>query len=146
MTEAQLYLTVEIGGTPFALPAHAIEAVVHIPQVSRVPGAGPGIAGMIAIRSRVILLIDPVAHIGRATAETAKYALLIEVDGFSYAIAVSNVGDVGPIGPAMACDRAIADRWAQLSPQLSHIDGRPVLVAEPRTFVDLVTPAESQAA
>jgi purine-binding chemotaxis protein CheW len=146
MNDAQLYLTVRIGDTRFALPAQAIEAVVQIPQISRVPGIGPGVPGMIAIRSRVIVLIDPAAHIGMAQAEPPKYALIVAVDGFSYAVAVSDIGDVSAIGTLSACSRAIANQWAQVTPQLSHVDGRPLLVVDPSKFVDLVTPSQAVAA
>ena len=54
----ELLLVVTIGGERVALPAVAVESVVELDTLIPVPRAAPHIAGLSALRSRVLTVID----------------------------------------------------------------------------------------
>ena len=55
---SELLLIVTIGGERVALPAAAVESVVELDTLIPVPRAAPHLAGLSALRSRVLTVID----------------------------------------------------------------------------------------
>ena len=55
---AELLLIVTIGGERVALLAAAVESVVELDTLIPVPRAAPHVAGLSALRSRVLTVID----------------------------------------------------------------------------------------
>ena len=63
----QLYLLATLAGARIAVDASEVEAVVKLTEISPVPGMGVHVAGLSALRSRVLTIIDVAALIhGRA--------------------------------------------------------------------------------
>lgn len=90
-----LLLIVEIAGERVAFPASAVEAVVEIESLTPVPGAPPHVAGLSALRSRVVTVIDSRIALGLAPREqAARDAVLVVIEGHAYAILVDAVEDV----------------------------------------------------
>src|SRR5689334_18908704 len=54
----ELLLVVTIAGERVALPAAAVESVVELDTLIPVPRAAPHIAGLSALRSRVLTVVD----------------------------------------------------------------------------------------
>ena len=54
----ELLLVVTIAGERVALPAAAVESVVELDTLIPVPRAAPHVAGLSALRSRVLTVID----------------------------------------------------------------------------------------
>ena len=54
----ELLLIVTIAGERVALPAAAVESVVELDTLIPVPRAAPHVAGLSALRSRVLTVID----------------------------------------------------------------------------------------
>lgn len=108
-----LYLFAQIAGTAVAFRTDEIEAVVRLKDLSPVPGAPDHVAGLSALRSRVLTVIDAAALVTgrpRDTAclpETEAHAIICDVSGHSYGILVDLVDDVGTIEtpPAPVCGR-----------------------------------------
>jgi purine-binding chemotaxis protein CheW len=91
----RLLLIVHIAGERVALPAAAIEAVVEIEGLTPVPGAAPHIAGLSALRSRVVTVVETRAALGLPPASApARDAVLAVMDGHPYALLVDSVEDV----------------------------------------------------
>ena len=92
---AELLLIVRLAGERVALPAAAVEAVVEIDHVVPAPGTPPHVAGLAALRSRVLTVIDCPAALGFARGETSHHdAVVAVIDGHPYALLVEDVEDV----------------------------------------------------
>ena len=114
---AELLLIVTLAGERVALPAARIESVVEIESVTPVPRAAGHIAGLTALRSRVLTVIDCAASIERGRkVDHPRDALVAVVDGHPYALLVDRIEDVveaegegGPLPPGLACG------WARVA-------------------------------
>ncbi|HEX5183201.1 MAG TPA: chemotaxis protein CheW [Allosphingosinicella sp.] len=92
---AQLLLIVRLAGERVALPAADVEAVVEIDSVVPAPGTPPHIAGLAALRSRVLTVIDCPAALGVPPGEAPQRdAVVAVIDGHPYALLVEEVEDV----------------------------------------------------
>jgi purine-binding chemotaxis protein CheW len=92
---ATLLLIVRLAGERVAFPAADVEAVVEIDFVVPAPGAPPHVAGLAALRSRVLTVIDCPASLGIASAATPhRDAVVAVVDSHPYALLLEGVEDV----------------------------------------------------
>lgn len=113
MSEA-LYLLVSVGGQRVALPADHIESVVEIDQVTPVPRVAPHVAGLFALRSRVLTVIDAATALGLPPppVSDAMPAVIVGVSGHPYAVLVDEVHDVMHGGPPAAPPARLTGGWA----------------------------------
>jgi purine-binding chemotaxis protein CheW len=97
---SDLLLIASIAGERIALAASAVEAVVEIDSITAVPRSAPHVAGLAALRSRVLTVIDTRAslELEPSPAGLAREAIVIEVDGHPYALLVDRVEDVAEHG------------------------------------------------
>ena len=93
---SELLLIVRLAGERVALPAAEVEAVVEIEGVTPVPGAAAHVAGLSALRSRVVTLIDCARSVGSLCGAVPRDAAVVVVDGHPYALLVDCVEDVVP--------------------------------------------------
>jgi purine-binding chemotaxis protein CheW len=92
---AALLLIVRLGGERVAFPAADVEAVVEIDLVVPAPGTPPHVAGLAALRSRVLTVIDCRASLGFQPGEVPhRDAVVAVIDGHPYALLVEGVEDV----------------------------------------------------
>ena len=131
---SDLFLIVEIAGTEVAIRSDCIESVVTIGEVVTVPQADPLIAGLIALRSRVLTLIDcQYAISGHKSAdENGKLAVVATIGGHPYALKVEAVRDVVSVDadsilPAMRLDPC----WARIAQEVVEIEGRMIVLLSP---------------
>lgn len=106
MTE--MLLVVSIAGRRAGLPAMAVNSVIELASVTPVPRAAPHIAGLAALRSRPLTIIDCRASLGLETATAdalARRAVVVEHDGHLYGLLVDDADDIvattsepGPLG------------------------------------------------
>lgn len=92
----ELLLVVRIAGQRVALPAARIESVVELDTLIPVPRAADHVAGLSALRSRVLTVICCRRSLGLAQGalEGVLEAAVTEVDGHHYALIVDGVEDV----------------------------------------------------
>jgi purine-binding chemotaxis protein CheW len=92
-----MLLVVSVAGRQAALPALEVKAVVELPSVTPVPCAPPHVAGLAALRSRPMTVIDCNAVIDRHSAAgdraagdraEAGRAVVVEHAGHLYALLV----------------------------------------------------------
>lgn len=93
---ADLLLIVRLAGRRVAFPAAAVEGVVELDGIVPAPRAAPHVAGLSALRSRVLTVIDAVAALGFAPApeRPTADAIVVPCDGHAYALLVDAVEDV----------------------------------------------------
>ncbi len=92
----ELLLIVTIAGSRVAFPAAKVESVVELEALSPVPRAPAHVAGLSALRSRVLTVIDCQRSLELATTDLTglREAAVVEVDGHHYALTVDAVEDV----------------------------------------------------
>lgn len=109
----QLLLIVRIGGERVAVPAHEVEAVVEIGNITPAPRSAAHVAGLAALRSRVLTVIDCMSSLGTARPAQSGVleAMIVVADGHPYALLVDGVEDVieaddGPVALSASLDPA----------------------------------------
>lgn len=135
----RLYLFATLAGTRIAVETGEVEAVVRLAEVSPVPGMGAHIAGLSALRSRVLTIIDVAALIhGVASPPVERgLAIIADISGHSYGLMVDGVTDIcrvpegelplrGQIGPA----------WAPYARAIVEHEGHPWLLVSLATFIE----------
>ena len=148
-----LVLLVRIAGETVALPSAAVESVVEIEAISVVPLAPPHIAGLAALRSRVVTLVDPRAVLdpgSRANDVAATMplpAVVVTIDGHPYGIIVEDVLDVLEAdGPARPVTGQPAPGWRRVASSAVIVGGRQYLLVDPAIVVAGPAAASASAA
>lgn len=133
-----LLLIITIAGERVAIPADDVESVVEIEGLTPVPRCAGHIAGLAALRSRVLTVIDCLASLemGVSVVEGPREAIVIETDGHPYALLVDSVedvfeyqGEVQPVRTSLAAGwQRVARGMVETGPdQLLLIDSQALL-------------------
>lgn len=144
----ELLLVVFIAGERVALPAAAVESVVELDTLIPVPRAAPHVAGLSALRSRVLTVIDCVRSLELGSTASAaqgiQEAAVVELDGHHYALIVDLVEDVveaqsepTPVRAAMGAG------WERVSLGMVETETGPLLLVD---VAALIGGGERQAA
>lgn len=92
-----LYLVARMRGQRVAVRAEQVESVARVAGIRPVPKVAPAIAGLLALRSRVLTVIDTHILFGGAPdtkcCVEARPALVASVDGHPYALLVDGIED-----------------------------------------------------
>ena len=136
MTELLLIATV--AGERVAIPAADVESVVEIEAVTPVPQSPPHVAGLAALRSRVLTVIDSCASLELGTSDTAqsREAIVIEVDGYAYALLVERVEDVvehsGKVRPIRT---SVAPGWRRVATGMVEMESGLMLLIDANSIL-----------
>ena len=113
-----LYLFARIAGTAVAIPTEDVEAVVRMSELSPVPGVAGYVAGLSALRSRVLTIVDAAALITGSAPVTIdegsreNYAIVCDISGHSYGILVDGVDDIRTVTtPVLPVCGKISEVW-----------------------------------
>jgi purine-binding chemotaxis protein CheW len=112
-----LLLIVRLAGERVAFPAADVESVVEIEALTPVPRAAAHVAGLAALRSRVLTVIDCRASLepGRQGEDTHD-AVVVVADGHPYALLVDGVEDVVEAsGEARPVRTSLAGGWRRVA-------------------------------
>jgi purine-binding chemotaxis protein CheW len=145
----ELLLIVTISGSRVALPAAAVESVVELDTLIPVPRAPAHVAGLSALRSRVLTVIDTLRSLELGECDGAngiREAAVVEVDGHHYALIVDAVEDVvealsdpSPVRAAMGAG------WERASKGMVETEEGPLLLVDIEALIAGV-PNEARAA
>ena len=130
----ELLLIVTIAGQRVALPAAAVESVVELESLIPVPRAAPHVAGLSALRSRVLTVIDCVRSLelepGSAGAGILE-AAVVELDGHHYALIVDVVEDVvEALSDPAPVRAAMGPGWERVSHGMVETEEGPLLLVD----------------
>lgn len=141
----RLYLMVRIAGELVAIDANEVGSVVEIDAVTPVPRVAPHIAGLFALRSRVLTVIDSRAALGITSGHDAPMpeAVVITIDGHSYALLVEAVEDVASADALAPCVATLAADWARVAVGRLTTERGDILLIDPAR---LILGSEEQAA
>jgi len=130
----ELLLVVTIGGERVALPAAAVESVVELDTLIPVPRAAPHVAGLSALRSRVLTVIDCMRSLELGTSDRSdgiREAAVVEFDGHHYALIVDLVEDVvEAMSDAQPMRAVMGDGWERVSLGMVDTETGPLLLVD----------------
>jgi purine-binding chemotaxis protein CheW len=132
-----LYLIARIADETIALPAAAIGSVVEVENVAPVPRVPPHVAGLFALRSRVLTVIDTCAALGlgRIAQSGVATAVIVDSDGHSYALLVDEVRDVVEAAAPEPCPALLNDAWARAALGAIRHGDEAILLIDPAVVV-----------
>jgi purine-binding chemotaxis protein CheW len=143
----ELLLIVTIGGDRVALPAAAVESVVELDTLIPVPRAAGHVAGLSALRSRVLTVIDCMRSLELGTTDMSdgiREAAVVELDGHHYALIVDVVEDVVEAqGEPSAMRGAMGSGWERVSKGMVETEVGPLLLVD---VAALISGVEARAA
>ncbi len=130
----ELLLVVTIAGERVALPAAAVESVVDLDTLIPVPRAAPHVAGLSALRSRVLTVIDCLRSLELGESDCSggiREAAVVELGGDHYALIVDLVGDVVEALPDPTPVRAaMGSGWERVSQGMVETETGPLLLID----------------
>ena len=130
----ELLLIVTIAGSRVALPAAAVESVVELDALIPVPRAPAHLAGLSALRSRVLTVIDTLRSLELGETDCSdgiREAAVVEVEGHHYALLVDVVEDVVEARSDPAPVRAaMSPGWQRVSKGMVETDEGPLLLMD----------------
>ena len=145
----QLLLIATIAGSRVALPAASVESVVELEALIAVPRAPAHVAGLSALRSRVLTVIDTQRSLGLGESHCSdgiREAAVVEIDGHHYALIVDSVEDVVEgLSEPVAVRAAMGDGWERASLGMVETEEGPLLLIDIAALVS-GAPAEVRAA
>ena len=135
----KLYLFATLAGTRIAVETGEVEAVVKLTDISPVPGMGAHVAGLSALRSRVLTVID-VAALVRGVAspqEQRGLAIIANISGHSYGLMVDTVSDICRVPEGELPLRGQIDAaWSPYARALIEHEGQPWLLVSLAGFIE----------
>lgn len=135
---AELYLIAYIDGCRIAINSGRIESIVQIPEIIFVPRTDPSIAGLFALRSRVLTLIDSQYFVTGNRQQLAKgcLAVVVEISGHHYGLAVDKVEDVVSISDEVI-QKSISPsaKWTPIISDVAQVDDHLVMILDPAKMV-----------
>ncbi len=133
-----LKLIARIGDQQIAISADLVESVVEIDAITPVPLAAPHIAGLAALRSRVLTIIDTYAalEMGRSPRDGVLHAIVVTIDHHLYGLLVDEVVDVVEIpGDPDPLHAGLSRGWASAAMGIIEHDGQALLQVDPARIV-----------
>ena len=136
----ELLLIVSIAGSRVALLAADVESVVEIDTLIPVPRAPGHLAGLSALRSRVLTVIDcqRSLELGATDLNDGKLheAAVVELDGHHYALTVDAVEDVvEAMSEPTPIRAAMGDGWERVSKGMVETEEGPLLLVDIASLV-----------
>jgi purine-binding chemotaxis protein CheW len=131
----ELLLIVSIAGSRVALPAADVESVVEIDTLIPVPRAPAHLAGLSALRSRVLTVIDCQRSLELGSTDLTNgelhEAAVVELDGHHYALTVDAVEDVvEALSDPAPIRAAMGDGWERASKGMVETEEGPILLVD----------------
>jgi purine-binding chemotaxis protein CheW len=134
---AELLLIARLAGRRIAFPASDVEAVVELEGITPAPCAAPHVAGLCAMRSRVLTVIDAVASLEfPAEGSGARDAIVVPSGGHTYAVLVDEVEDVVEASHPPSPIRApLGAGWDRVAIGTVEAEGDLLLLVDPHLLI-----------
>lgn len=132
-------LLVSIGGELAAIDSVNIRSVVELEAITPVPCAPEHIAGLAALRSRAMTVVDcrRTLELPAAAEGAGRLAVVVEIDEFLYALLVDGVEEVAPLDSEPSEIRAdLLPGWTRASLGMVETSAGPALLLEPVRLIE----------
>ena len=135
----QSLLLVRIAGEMAALDSARIQSVVELDAITSVPCSPPHVAGLAALRSRAMTVIDCRRSLELPDAEEAAaemVAVVVEMDEYLYALLVDRVEEVVPLDGEPTTLRAdLLPGWTRATLGMVETSAGPALLLDPAQII-----------
>ncbi len=130
---ADLVLIVRLAGRRIAFPASDVESVVELGGITPAPRAAAHVAGLAALRSRVLTVIDCAAalEIGHMADQPRQDAVIVPSGGHNYALLVEAVEDVVEAAPPVPVKAPAGAGWDRVAIGMVDAEGDLLLLVDP---------------
>ncbi len=134
------YVTAMIGGQLFGLPISRVQDVFVPERLTRVPLAGPDIAGMLNLRGRIVTVIDMCCRLDLEAQERVgrQMAVGVEHRGESHGLLIDEIGEVLKLPAASREDNPVNldGRLARVSAGVHRLEGRLLVILDVERVLD----------
>jgi purine-binding chemotaxis protein CheW len=141
------YVTATIGDQFFGLPIARVQDVFAPQRLTRVPLAGPEIAGLLNLRGRIVTMIDMRRRLDLTAPDRGGRMMAIGVEhkGESYGLLIDEIGEVEKLPAASREDNPINldARLARVSSGVHRVDGRLLVVLDVERLLDVGARAQA---
>jgi purine-binding chemotaxis protein CheW len=138
--EQKLYLIATIDGSNVAIESDLVESVVQVNEVIHVPNVDPSVAGLFALRSRVLTLIDSQFLVtgNPIKVSSGSLAIVADISGHHYGLLVDNIKDVISVSED-SIEKFVkpSSKWSNISTGIVDIGGEVAMIINPETLVTL---------
>lgn len=133
----KLFLIATIAGQPVAIRASMVDSVVDLGAVAPVPLAPAHVAGLAALRSKVLTVICCECALGLPqTQRDGGRAVVVNIDGHHYGLLVGSIEDARVIDEEPRPIRARLEAgWAAVTLGMLDFDGESLLLIDPERLV-----------
>ena len=96
------YLGFFLGTEVYGLPLEQLREVARLTRLRRVPGAPPGVAGLVNLRGEIICALEVRTILGLGRARPDESSILVALRGFAdpLGLVVDSIADIYSIDPA----------------------------------------------
>ncbi len=124
------FVIASVAGQRVALDAMAVESIIRTGDVTPVPRVPAHVAGLCAVRSTVMTVVDVARAAGQTGDDDAGLAAVVLHEGHRYALRIDRVSDVETIDVLpRANDASIGTGWLAIAPQrIEAADGIALLL------------------
>ncbi len=135
------YVTFSVAGQMFGLPIERVQDVFKPARMTRVPLAGPEIAGVLNLRGRIVTAVELRIRLGLGAREggNGPMAIGIESQGESFGLLVDAVGEVLKLaeGEREANPVNLDRRLGRVSAGVYRLDGELLVILDIDRVLDL---------
>ena len=132
-----LLVMVQVNGRSAALRASDVHSVIEADHIFPVPRAPRHVVGLTAMRSQSLTVIDARIALGAERPDRAgERAVVVEVDGHSYALLVDRVDDVAEaLSDPVPVTGGCGIHWDRVAYGMVETSHGPLLVIDPMNLV-----------
>jgi purine-binding chemotaxis protein CheW len=137
---SELILIVTIAGRRVALRTLEVQSLIELDTLAPVFRAAPHVAGLSALRSRMLTVIDCKVSLGQACESSPRphqEAVVVEYAGHFYALLVDDVDDVTrSLSDLKAVDADLGNGWKQASKGMIETRDGPLLLLDIASLIE----------
>ena len=96
------YLAFHLGAEVYGLPLEQLREVARVGHLRRVPGAPPGVAGLVNLRGEILCALDVRAILGLPPQRSTDSPFLVALRGFGdpLGLIVDSIADIYSVAPS----------------------------------------------
>jgi len=135
------YVTFSTGGQLFGVPIARVQEVFRPGRITRVPLAGPQIAGVLNLRGRIVTVVDMRSRLSLQARDGDEQAMAIGIEsrGESFGLLVDALGEVLKLadGEREANPVNLDHKLARVSAGVYRLEGQLLVVLDVERVLDL---------